>query len=174
MRTEYRQLLLRYVLPAVLLGAVAAAVLVLLPDSGNTTSTQAPAAQNISGRPRVCLLQTDTHSTSDRTTEQQVWSALQRVTPSGRVNLQRLSAGSATGRQLAPYLNSLVARHCRLIIAVGRPLAEPVKHNSAQHPHQRYALVAAATGTRRVAAIPPTSSGLDKQLAAVLTDVVPM
>jgi basic membrane lipoprotein Med (substrate-binding protein (PBP1-ABC) superfamily) len=135
---------------------VAVAIAGVLLDLLASPSPHSITYTNISQNFRVCLLTTtpDPHNTAD------VWPAVQSATTEAAINAQRISAPAGTPDQLAPYLNSLIAMKCGLIITTGSDLIEPTITVAKTHPHQHFLTTTAGTGLANVGTLPDQPAAL--------------
>jgi basic membrane lipoprotein Med (substrate-binding protein (PBP1-ABC) superfamily) len=91
-------------------------------------------ANNISRNFRACLLTDgrDAQSSGD------LWAGMQEAARTTPVNAQRIVAPATTTASLVPYVNSMVARKCGLIIAAGPDLHDAVATAAQHNPHQEF------------------------------------
>ncbi len=103
---------------------------------------------NISRNFKTCLLTT----TADNST---VWTAIQAAARNRPINAQHVVAPSGPAGELVPYLNSLLALHCQLIVTAGPDLAGPLATVAKTHPGQRFANISkTSTGLPNVHDLP--------------------
>lgn len=129
-----------------------------------TTSSEPPAVAyaNVSRNFRVCMLTT----TKDTADANRAWPAIQAASAHAPVNAERVTAPAGTDTQLAPYVNSLIALHCGLIIGAGHDLTTPLTSAAKSHTNQHFLTLDKPDGPANVAAIPAQPADLT---AAVLT-----
>lgn len=115
----------------VIVAGIGAAVLfLLLPDPAPEAITYT----NLSTNFRVCAIST----TNDATDSGRLWPAIQAATHKAAINAEHITAPAGTSDTLMPYLNSLIAMHCGLIITVGQDLTEPAITVAKTHPQQHF------------------------------------
>ncbi|WP_329072599.1 hypothetical protein [Amycolatopsis sp. NBC_01480] len=134
-----------------LITAIVAAVVVLTPSP----EPEAVAYANVSRNYRVCMLST----TTDAVQADRLWPAVQAATTRTPINAERVTAPTGTSDQLTPYLNSLIAQHCRLIVAPGPDLAAPAATAAQAHPDQHF-LTSAQPTAANVSTIPARPADL--------------
>ncbi|SOE24930.1 hypothetical protein [Streptomyces sp. OK228] len=100
------------------------------------TGPQTPkvVANNISRNFRACLIN-DQH---DANVAQPVWSALQKAVHGAAINTQHITVPKSSTAASLPYVNSLVQRHCGLIISAGPDLHDAMTTAARNNPHQRF------------------------------------
>ena len=127
------------------------------------------AIDNASLNPSVCMV-TRSSDPLNAGLVTATWSALQEAAERGMVNAQRIPVPSAATNTALPYLNGAVSRNCRLLIAVGAPLA-PVLERAARTPRQtRFVLVGAQARDSDIVSI----TGLTgQQLTAKIGSLLP-
>ncbi|WP_146067959.1 hypothetical protein [Streptomyces sp. Ru72] len=91
-------------------------------------------ADNISRNFRVCLINGQHDSDTART----VWSALQKSASGAAINAEHIQVPNSGTTASLPYINSLVQRHCGLIISVGPDLHNAVTAAARHNPHQQF------------------------------------
>ncbi|MEU9243755.1 BMP family ABC transporter substrate-binding protein [Streptomyces sp. NPDC048385] len=110
-------------------------------------------ANNISRNFRACLIN-DQH---DSAMAQSVWSSLQQATSGAAVNAQHLEIPKSGTAASLPYINSLVQRHCGLIISVGPDLHDAVTTAARHNPHQRFIIVGSPIKLANVRSFSPAA-----------------
>jgi hypothetical protein len=111
-------------------GIVVSVVFLLTSTSGPKPITYA----NLSPNFRVCLLST----TNDAADAGRLWPAVQAATGKAAINAEHITAPAGTSDTLVPYLNSLIAMHCGLIISAGEDLTQPTITVAKTHPQQHF------------------------------------
>ena len=76
--------------------------------------------------------------------------------------------GPATQAGAAPFVGSLLVRHCRVIVAAGGPERAAVLADAARYPATRFVVTGAATGPPNVSALPFSTSGLRAAIASAV------
>jgi hypothetical protein len=111
---------------------IAVTVVIVLLATSTSTPSQSVAYTNISQNFRTCLLTT----TADTTTATPTWAAVQRAKTQVTINAQRVTAPAGPTTQLVPYLNSLIAMKCGLIITAGTDLTDATAEARRAQPQQ--------------------------------------
>ncbi|MEA5367219.1 hypothetical protein VA596_47365 [Amycolatopsis sp., V23-08] len=114
----------------VLVAVGAAATVLLWPDE---PAPQPVAYANISRNTRVCLANTTAGDTEE------IWRAVQLEADHEPVNAQHLIAPERNPETIAPFLNGVLALHCRLIITTGTDMHDAVTAAAKSHPEQVFA-----------------------------------
>jgi basic membrane lipoprotein Med (substrate-binding protein (PBP1-ABC) superfamily) len=91
-------------------------------------------ANNISRNFRACLI-SDSNGAAGALS---AWAGMQQATHTAPINAQRIQTPTATTPTALPYINSLVQRHCGLIISAGTDLHDAVDTAAQHNPHQRF------------------------------------
>ena len=133
------------------LGAVAGILIGVL---GNTS--KAVAYTNISRNYRVCLLTTTNGSKDDA----RVWQTIQNAAKNAPINAQHITAPDGSAEQLQPYVNSLVAMKCQLIITPGEKLAGPATTAARSATQTRFLITAEHPDLPNESSIPTDSQAL--------------
>ncbi|WP_236795279.1 hypothetical protein [Amycolatopsis sp. GM8] len=135
----------------VVAGIVAAVVLL------DATSPPKPTIYtNLSRHVRVCLV------TSVRNTARadQLWPAVQAATAHAAINAQRINAPATSDNDLGSYLNSAIAMHCAVIVAVGDDLRDPAIAAAKTHSEQHFLVTTPSNPPANAEAIPATAQEL--------------
>lgn len=111
-------------------GIIAVLVFVLTTPSTPEAITYTDLSRNF----RVCLLST----TRDAADVNRLWPAVQAASRKVAINAEHVTAPAGTNDELVPYLNSLIAIHCGLIITAGHDLTEPTIAVAKTHPQQHF------------------------------------
>ena len=106
---------------------------VLLVTWLNKPAPQQIAYTNISHNTKICVVSTSTDTAAP------IWHAVQTAANQAPVNAQQLIAPSKEPDQLVPFINGLLALHCKLIIATGADLHDPIISVAKANPHQEFA-----------------------------------
>ena len=114
----------------ILVAVGAAATVLLWPDE---PAPQPVAYANISRNTRVCLTNTAASDAED------IWRAVQLEADREPVNAQHLIAPNLNPEAIAPFLNGVLALHCRLIITTGTDMHDAVATAATSHPDQVFA-----------------------------------
>lgn len=139
------------VVAVAIVGAAVAAIVL------STSSEPASVAYaNVSRNFRVCMLTT----TKDTADANRVWPAIQAATARAPVNAERVTAPAGTDTQLAPYVNSLIALHCGLIVGAGHDLTAPLTSAAKSHANQHFLTLDKPDGPANVAAMPTRPADL--------------
>ncbi|MFD8811221.1 hypothetical protein ACFV23_06975 [Streptomyces sp. NPDC059627] len=85
-----------------------------------------------------------------------VWSSLQKLTSGDAVNARHIQIPKSSTAASLPYVNSLVQRHCGLIISVGPDLHDAVTTAARHNPHQRFIIVGSPIKLANVRSFSPT------------------
>lgn len=93
--------------------------------------------RNISRNFRACLLTSGAPTDLSRDT----WHAMQKAGSHAAINAQHINAPEVPAAQLAPYLNSLIAMHCGLIVTAGMSISSTVETAARKHPKQEFLTV---------------------------------
>ncbi len=120
---------LRWVILGVLVAAAGVAATVLLWPG--EPAPQPAAYANISRNARICLASTSAGDAPE------IWRAIQAETTGEPVNAQHLVSPSR--QTVAPFLNGVLALHCRLIITTGSDMHDAVTAAAKSHPDQAFA-----------------------------------
>lgn len=120
---------------------VIAAIIIGVVLTNQPTPTQPIAYTNISRNYKTCLLTTTAYTTATAPD----WTAIQTAARNRPINAQHLVAPSETTNDLAPYLNSLLALHCQLIITAGPDLPATLAQIAKTHPQQQFANISQTT-----------------------------
>ncbi|OXM61363.1 hypothetical protein [Amycolatopsis vastitatis] len=115
----------------VLVAAVGVAATVLLWPG--ESAPQPVAYANISRNARICLASTSSGDVPE------IWQAIQAETNREPVNAQHLIAPNRQPDTIAPFLNGVLALHCRLIITTGSDMHDAVTAAAKSHPDQAFA-----------------------------------
>lgn len=146
---------------------IGAAVTAIVLTTSSEPATVAYA--NVSRNFRVCMLTT----TKDTADANRVWPAIQAATAHAPVNVERVTAPAGTDTQLAPYVNSLIALHCGLIVGAGHDLTAPVTSAAKTHANQHFLTLDKPDGPANVAAIPAQPAALTADILAVANIAAP-
>jgi basic membrane lipoprotein Med (substrate-binding protein (PBP1-ABC) superfamily) len=157
-KTRNQRISLALAAPAIALVAV---VVVVVLSSNDTPEPQRVVYSNVSQNFKVCLLSGD-HDTAEA---ERVWPAVQQATTHAAINAQHVVATGQTADQLLPYLNSLIAMKCGLIITTGADLSAAAATAAQAHPQQHFITT---TPTKRL----PNLGALPAAAAVVTTTVV--
>lgn len=144
----------------VVAGAVVALVVWLMPDGSPPTVVYT----NVSANFKVCLLST----TRDTADTNRVWPAIQAATRRAAINAQHVTAPAGPSDQVVPYLNSLIALHCGLIITAGPDLTPPAMDAAKTHPPQRFLVQPPHEPLANVDSIPDQPDALTALVAAAV------
>ncbi|MEU6227584.1 hypothetical protein [Streptomyces sp. NPDC047042] len=151
--------------------AVAAALAVtltvfLVTDNG----TPRPRADNVSRNFRACLLVSPAGAT-DAQLSRSTWQGMQEAAGTGHVNAQRFPTPTIDAKAALPYINGAVQQRCGVIIAVGSGMKPATEAAAAANPHQRFALVGAASSHPGIASITASdnSKDLPSKVKALIT-----
>jgi hypothetical protein len=113
--------------------------------------TQPIAYTNISRNYKTCLLTTTANTTATAAD----WTAIQAAARNRPINAQHIVAPSGSSSDLVPYLNSLLALHCQLIITAGPDLPATLAQVAKTHPQQQFVNISqTATGLPNVQDLP--------------------
>lgn len=124
-----------------------AAIVTIVIITSQPAPTRPAAYNNISRNFKTCLLTT----TADTALTATDWAAIQTATQNRPINAQHLVAPTGPTETLIPYLNSLLALHCQLIISAGTDLTATLTTVAKNHPQQRFANISPIkTGLRNV------------------------
>ncbi|MEU0791759.1 hypothetical protein ABZ342_16955 [Amycolatopsis sp. NPDC005961] len=115
---------------AVLGVLVAAATVLLWPAE---PAPQPVVYANISRNARVCLASTPAGNAPE------IWRAIQAETNAEPVNAQHLISPNAHPGAIAPFLNGVLALHCRLIITTGIDMHDALAAAAKSHGEQMFA-----------------------------------
>lgn len=98
-----------------------------------------------------------------------VWAGMQDASLATRAKVSYLSvAAPATPGRAAPYLASLVLRHCDVILAVGAPETAAVDADSGRFPGTRFVTIGPGEPRRNVTVVRPGSAGAVRSRVAGL------
>ena len=150
---------------AVAIVGAAIAAIVLITSSEPATVAYANVSRNF----RVCMLTT----TKDTADANRVWPAIQAATARAPVNAERVPAPAGTDTQLAPYVNSLIALHCGLIVGAGHDLTAPLTSAAKSHENQHFLTLDKPDGPANVAAMPTQSADLTAAVLAAARTPAP-
>jgi basic membrane lipoprotein Med (substrate-binding protein (PBP1-ABC) superfamily) len=136
-------------------GAAIVIIVAIITDvvvmANRSTPTQPVAYTNISRNFKACLLTT----TADTTEATPDWVEVQAAAQNRPINAQHVVAPSGSTSELVPYLNSLLALHCQLIITAGPDLSAALGTVAKAHPQQQFANISqAATVSRNIHDLP--------------------
>ncbi|WP_406642517.1 hypothetical protein [Amycolatopsis sp. WGS_07] len=136
-----------------------------------TTSSEpaAVAYANVSRNFRVCMLTT----TKDTADASRVWPAIQAATAHAPINAERVTAPAGTDTQLVPYVNSLIALRCGLIIGAGHDLTAPLTSAAKSHATQHFITLDKPDGPANVAAMPAQPADLTAAVLAAANTASP-
>ncbi|MCQ4082299.1 hypothetical protein NGB36_17220 [Streptomyces sp. RB6PN25] len=100
------------------------------------TGPQTPriVANNVSRNFRTCLIN-DQH---DAAMTPSVWSAVQEAAQGAAINAQHIVVPDTGNAAPLPYVNSLMQRHCGLIISVGPDLHDAIVTAAQHNPRQQF------------------------------------
>jgi basic membrane lipoprotein Med (substrate-binding protein (PBP1-ABC) superfamily) len=117
------------------------------------TGPRAPkvVANNISRNFRSCLINDE----RDADLARPLWSALQKTSDGAAINAQHITVPKGGTAASLPYVNSLVQRHCGLIISVGPNLHDAVTTTARHNPHQRFITVGRSIKLPNVRSVSP-------------------
>lgn len=145
------------VIIVVLLAAVTATLITLVEVH---KPTPAVTYTNLSRNFRVCLLTT----TNGAAENAPVWTAIQTATTQAPINAQHITAPTGTPDQLAPYLNSLIAMKCGLIVTAGNDLADTTTNTARSNPTQRFLTSTNSAGLPNVDTIPAAPEAITAEI----------
>ncbi len=146
--------------------AAATAVGISLWSSGGKPSAE---SRNASVNPHVCLV-TRTADPLNAALITATWKALQQAARAGRANAQRIPVPSAATAVALPYVNGAVSQHCRVVIAVGAPLAAALDAAARDQQQTRFVLVGAQSTDSSVVSVTGLSG---EQLTSRIASLLP-
>lgn len=120
-----------FLLIAGALVVVGATVLVLLWP--HDPAPQPIAYANVSRNARICVTGTSTDESS------KLWTAVQTAATHEPINAQRVIAPNRQPEQLIPFVNGLLALHCKLIITTGKDMHDAITSIAKANPNQTFA-----------------------------------
>jgi hypothetical protein len=150
------------IVSALLVAAAGVVAVIVVTKNDSQPPTKPIVYANVSQNFKACLLTTANDSVDVPT----VWSAIQMATSRAPINAQHLTIPPAARQDLTPYLNSLLALHCRLIVTAGGELRDTLVAVAKLHPEQHFANVGLATGLANVHDFPDSTNG------SVITDYI--
>jgi hypothetical protein len=110
--------------------------IVIIAIHSSSPQTASPVAYtNISRNFKVCLLAT----TKEAATTTPDWVAIQKTARHKNINAQRIVAPNGPTKVLLPYLNSLIALQCGLIVTAEPNLTDALVTIAGQHLHTMFA-----------------------------------
>jgi len=116
---------------AVLIAATTITLIALTPSPTPSTPV---AYTNISRNFKTCLL-----STADEADQAQpVWHAIQTAATRAAINAQHITAPTGPTATLVPYLNSLIALHCQLIVTTGNAVHDALITTATSNPRTQF------------------------------------
>jgi basic membrane lipoprotein Med (substrate-binding protein (PBP1-ABC) superfamily) len=117
----------------------------------------------------ACLL-TDAHGVTAGSAAAPVWRGMQAASLATRAKVSYLAVtGPATRDNATPFLNSLIARHCDLVLAAGQPQTDAVRAAVVSYPDRHFVAVGGSGGAPNLAVVP---AGPADQVAARVRAVV--
>lgn len=131
-------------------GAAAAIITAILLASGGQTVTQHVSYTNVSRNFKVCLLTTG--SPDPATTA--AWQAIETARIRADVNAQHIVAPQGDGTDVEPYVNSLIALKCEIIVTDEPPLDSVVRIVAQANPTQRFIHIGAGLHLPNVTSVP--------------------
>lgn len=170
-RRRWGQWQLRWVTIGVAGAGVLALVAALWPSSKTTYDPPTRARQYVAFS--ACLL-TGPAGLADSVTRQ-VWVGMQTASSATRAQVTYLSAGSAGESigSVTPFVNSLVAQRCALVLAVGSVEVEAVQSTAVANPGVHFVLVGGGSVAVNVAVVEGAPSGtLSARVATVVEGAV--
>jgi hypothetical protein len=100
-----------------------------------------------------------------------VWAGLEDASLATRAKVSYLAvAGPATVGNAIPYLGSLVASHCDVIVAVGLTQAAAVRADSGRFPRVRFVEVGPAMARRNVTVVAASAAGVVRSRVATIVE----
>ncbi|MEV4558400.1 hypothetical protein AB0K51_15615 [Kitasatospora sp. NPDC049285] len=151
----------RVILIATAVTCVAAfTVLLLVYGEGQPKHPPKVVANNVSGRPTVCLA-SDSATATKSATVAKVWAAIQDAAKPNAENAQQLTMPVSDPAQAQSYLAGLISQRCTLIVTVGAPFGQAI------------APLAKLVPTIQFTAVEPTSSTTIAGATVVTADEAP-
>ncbi|AZQ70521.1 BMP family ABC transporter substrate-binding protein [Streptomyces luteoverticillatus] len=149
----------------VLVGGVIAAVLL----SGDDDEAPAPRARQYSAH-SACLL-TDEHGVTGSEAAS-VWAGMEDASLATKAKVMNLPVfGPDTTANAVPYVNTLVQRHCDVVIAVGGTPVAATRDVAGRTPKTRFAVVGEGDTKGNLTVI-PQAEGVRAAVARVVKDAV--
>ncbi|MGW5046000.1 BMP family ABC transporter substrate-binding protein [Streptomyces griseoluteus] len=124
----------------------------------------------------ACLLTGD-KGIAQGTDAASAWQGMQRASLETRARINYVPVtGAQSVANTRPFLNSLMQRHCGVLVAVGAPQARVAREAAANHAEVRFVLVggasSAALGTEKNVTVAQPGDALPDTVAAVIERAV--
>jgi len=101
------------------------------------------------------------------------WAGLEQASGATHAKVEYLPVMSgATEGAAAPYLATLVQRHCRVVVAAGDAEVAAVEATAARYPSVRFAVVGGARGGSRVRSVSGSAPAVRAAVAGFVTAAV--
>jgi basic membrane lipoprotein Med (substrate-binding protein (PBP1-ABC) superfamily) len=121
----------------------------------------------------ACLL-TDARGVTAGSAAAPAWRGMQAASLATRAKVSFLAVtGPATRDNATPFLNSLIARRCDLVLAAGQAQTAAVRAEAVSYPDRHFVAVGGSGAAANLAVVPAGSAdGVAAKVRALVTDAV--
>jgi basic membrane lipoprotein Med (substrate-binding protein (PBP1-ABC) superfamily) len=130
-----------------------------------------PKARDVSRSPVVCAA-IGTDDPGGTTISDAAWQALLDIAGGDKINAQRLPIPATTSADAEPYLNGLVARQCRVVVATGPAVTSAARAVAARYGDVRWAVADSGQPTAQLVVLSADPATVRTQVAELAQGLV--